>query len=410
MINAENIKIYGFQSEEEKAEGEFALPIELHNCKNITFASTYCFRTVFVQKPFPYCVKTWNCRNIKFLNVHNYSQMKYTIDNFLLDVNTGVEVRPWQAALIEVTGKEEAKKFKKSRAVIEFNMDENKGYNTELLYSGFRFADGGCCDGKGNFYFIDSLDKKIYRIDGETLEMSMYFESPYKINSIGFDTRDNIVVVGEYVIPKEATLNGKPNINELPEDSYGTSYGFWYNKQAQIVVFSIDNNKEIVRLHKINIGDIKPERVLYPGNRWRDGGDFKEVVQYNPGKAFLGVDNATIIPCHYDLIRANNLSRSKPGRKLYSIDEMYKRVWQCDITEEGLLTNPTPIIEEGDFKVRKFNDKIYVGDDNIKAYDNGKLTRIIKTSERPSTFDFGGDKRKLLFVTGRHCVYVIRED
>ena len=49
---------------EEKAEGEFALPIELHNCKDITFATTYCFRTVFVQKPFPYCVKTWNCENI----------------------------------------------------------------------------------------------------------------------------------------------------------------------------------------------------------------------------------------------------------------------------------------------------------------------------------------------------------
>ena len=35
MINAKNVTIYGFQSEEEKAEGEFALPIELHNCKDI---------------------------------------------------------------------------------------------------------------------------------------------------------------------------------------------------------------------------------------------------------------------------------------------------------------------------------------------------------------------------------------
>lgn len=410
MIDAENIKIYGFQSEEEKAEGEFALPIELHHCKNITFATTYCFRTVFVQKPFSYCAKTWNCENIQFYNVHNYSQMKYTIDNFLLDVNSGVEIRPWQAAIIEVTGREEAKNIKKSKAVIEFNLDGKQGYNTELLYSGFRFADGGCCDGKGNFYFLDSMDKKIYRIDGKTFEMSMYFESPYKINSIGFDTRDNIVVIGEYAIPSEAALNGKPIINQMPEDSHGTSYGFWYNSQAQIVAFSIDNKKEIIKLHKINIGDIEPERVLYPGNRWRDSTDFKEVVQYNPKKAFLGLDGATIVPCHYDLIRANNLSRSKPGRKLYSIDEMYKRVWQCDITKQGLLTNPVPIIEEGDFKVRKFDHKIYVGDDNIKVYDSGKLVYTIKLNERPTTFDFGGEKRKFLFVTGRHCVYVVREE
>ena len=74
-------------------------------------------------------------------------------------------------------------------------MDSKNKYSNELLYSGFRFADGGCCDGRGNFYFLDSLDKKIYRIDGKTLKMTMYFESPFKINSIGFDTRDNIVVV-----------------------------------------------------------------------------------------------------------------------------------------------------------------------------------------------------------------------
>lgn len=410
MIQAENITIYGFQSEEEKAEGEFAIPIELHNCKNITFASTYCFRTVFVQKPFPYCVKTWNCKNIKFLNVHNYSQMKYTIDNFLLDVNTGVEVRPWQAAIIAVTGREEARKVKNQKAVVEFALDSKNKYNSELLYNGFRFADGGCCDGRGNFYFLDSMDKKIYRIDGKTLEMSMYFESPYKINSIGFDTRDNIVVIGEYAIPKDATLNGRPNINRLPPDSYGTSYGFWYNSQAQIVAFSVNDKKEIVKLHKINIGDLEPNRVLYPGNRWRDSTDFDEVVQYNPGKAFLALDGTTIIPCHYDLIRANNLSRSRPGRKLYSIDELYKRVWQCDITKEGLLTNPVPIIEEGDYKVRKFNDKIYVGDDNIKVYENKKLVDVIKLDERPTTFDFGGEKRKTLFVTGRHGVYIVKEE
>lgn len=57
------------------------------------------------------------------------------------------------------------------------------------------------------------------------------------------------------------------------------------------------------------------------------------------------------------MIRANNLSRSKPGRKLYSVDEMYKRVFQCDINKEGLLTNPQVIIEEGDFRVKKFDEK-----------------------------------------------------
>ena len=417
MRNAENITIYGFQSEEEKAEGEFALPIELQNCKNIVFASTYCFRTVFVQRPFPYCVKTWNCENISFLNVHNYSQMKYTIDNFLLDVNSKTEIRPWQAAKIEVTGKAEKKPLKWESVIGEVNLETDKKYVTQAtekkysytkLYDGFRFADGGCSDGRGNFYFLDSLDKKIYRIDGKTLEMTLFFESPFKVNSIGFDTRDNIIVIGEYSIPRGATLNGKEIVNNMPPDSHGTSYGFWYDSRAYVVAFTVNGKGEMNRLEKINIGDIEPERVLYPGNRWRDSTDFESVVQYNPQKAFIAPDGATIIPCHYDLMRANNLSRSKPGRKLYSVDELYKRVWQCEITKEGLLTNPVPIIEEGDFRVKKFNNKIYVGDDNIKVYDNLKLSEIIELPQRPTTFDFGGEKRHNLLVTTRHAVYIVK--
>lgn len=420
MVKAENVTVYGFQSEEEKAEGEYAQPIELVACRNITFATTYCFRTVFVQRPFDYCVKTWDCEKIKFLNVHNYSQMKYTINNFLLDVNSGVEVRPWQAAVVEITGKAERKCTKHAEKLKDTaNNPENikvpivgRGDNSYKkavkMYSGFRFADGGNSDGKGNFYFLDSLAKKIYRVDHETLELSLFFESPYKINSLGFDLRDNIVVVGEYAIPEDATRRGKPYINELPPDSNGTSYGFWYNSQAQIVVFTIKADKKIEKLHKINIGDIEPERVLIPGNRWRDGSDFADVVQYNPQKAFLAPDSVTIIPCYYDLIRATNLSRSRPGRKLYSVDEMYKRVFRCDVKKNGLLENPEVLINEGDYRVKKFNEKIYVGDDQIKVYDNSKYLETIHIPERPTTFDFGGTKKDILFVTTAHSLYAVK--
>ena len=332
------------------------------------------------------------------------------MDNFLFDVNSGIELRPWQAARIEITGNSDGAlvRKKEQEVVEEIETITGTGSDSEKLYSGFRFADGCTCDGKGNFYFLDSMDKKIYRIDGKTLEMTMIFESPFKINSIGFDTRDNIIVIGEYSIPKGATLKGREITNVLPPDSYGTSYGFWYDSRAMVVAFTIDRNGEIEKLHKINIGDLEPGRVLYPGNRWRDSTDFEQVVQYNPKKAFLAPDGVTIIPCLYDLMRANNLSRSKPGRKLYSVDEMYKRVWMCDITKDGLLENPVPIIEEGDYRVKKFNNKIYVGDDNIKVYEEGKTSEIIRLPERPTTFDFGGEKGNSLFVCTRHSVYLVK--
>ena len=57
--------------------------------------------------------------------------------------------------------------------------------------------------------------------------------------------------------------------------------------------------------------------------------------------------------------------------------------------------------------LRSLTEKIYVGDDNIKVYKDGKLIDIIRVPERPTTFDFGGIKRNTLFVTSRHSVYAI---
>lgn len=273
MNNVKNWTIYGIQTEEEVAEGEFARPIELHNCEDITFAMTYHFRTIFVNKPYDYCVKTFDCKNISFINAHNFSQMKYTIDNYLLDVNSNVEIRTWQATKIDIKGN------------VGRNIRITKTNEPQKLYSGFRFPDGGICNQKGDFYFVDSLDKKIYCVDGKDYKLTEIFESPYKINSVGFDTNDRIIIVGEYVIPKNATVDGKKQENILPSDSYGTSYGFWYNRDAYTIVFTLDDNGEMQPLDMVEMGKIEPDRVIYPGNRWRDGSDYKEVLGYKPEKA-----------------------------------------------------------------------------------------------------------------------------
>jgi hypothetical protein len=45
--------------------------------------------------------------------------------------------------------------------------------------------------------------------------------------------------------------------------------------------------------------------------------------------------------------------------------------------------------------------------ENIKIYEDFKLSDTIKLPQRPTTFDFGGIKRNTLFVTSRHSVYAI---
>ncbi|MDF2539975.1 MAG: SMP-30/Gluconolaconase/LRE-like region-containing protein [Herbinix sp.] len=398
--NVSNFRVFGLQTEEEKAEGMNAMPLDLDHCRDMLFANLYMFRVVYVTTPFPYCMKTNHCENVEFLNVHNYSQMKYTIDNTLYDWNTDYEVRPWELTRLYISGKAKRNPYELA--------------SVTKLYGGFRFADGGCSNSKGDFYFIDSTDKKIYKISHDTLEIAKVCELPVKPNSLAVDTEDNLIVVGEYVIPQGATCKGEPIINQLPPDSHGTSYGYWYNRNAVVVVFALDENdtdQPIRLLKKLKRSEVlNPEKIIYSGNRWRDASDFTSVVVDVPNDCYVAPDGKTIIPDQYDLIRANCLGAAYPGEFFYCVDEYYKRVYRLTTDKEGKLSEPVVAVEEGDFCV--LHDKkglLYVCDAQIRVYNEvGMLIKEITVPERPSTIAFGGSDHKTLFITARTSVYAVR--
>ncbi len=48
----------------------------------------------------------------------------------------------------------------------------------------------------------------------------------------------------------------------------------------------------------------KPKKVLYPGNRMCEIASYKDVITARHNECFMGLDEVTIIPGQYDLIRA----------------------------------------------------------------------------------------------------------
>ena len=73
--NVANWKIYDFQFEVE-AEGIDTQPLDLIDCKNLTFANFYSYRVSRMLKSYPSAIRTWNCKDIEFLNVHNYAHAR----------------------------------------------------------------------------------------------------------------------------------------------------------------------------------------------------------------------------------------------------------------------------------------------------------------------------------------------
>src|SRR4029077_10573006 len=76
LDHVSNWQIYALQTEEERGESGFAVPLEIRNSSDITVANLHMYRVVSSFQPFPYAIKLIESKNIHFRNVHCYSNSK----------------------------------------------------------------------------------------------------------------------------------------------------------------------------------------------------------------------------------------------------------------------------------------------------------------------------------------------
>ncbi|WP_321330666.1 glycosyl hydrolase family 28-related protein [uncultured Bacteroides sp.] len=391
-----NWKVYCMQTEEESRESTECQPIEMDDCKNMTFANLYMFRVIRINEPYHSSVRIRNCENIVFLNLHNFSQTKYTTNIAVYDVNKDIEIRPWELSRLIVTGKEQ-------RSV---PLTDEKG-RVQQLASDFDFVEGIASDSKGNIFFCENRMRRIYKWSVETNSISLIADFPWNPSCLAFDSEDNLLVLFRYDIQPGYLIDGKPEEMPLLKDTRGTSFSGYGNSSYMMCMYSIDPDhpeETIKLLPRVPIGQIKNVyKALYPSNRWRDFHDFNEVSMSVPEMCFLAPDGKTIIPHYFDLARCSSLLEAYPGKPFYTSDEYDRRMVKMDVAANGTLSNLQYFVEQGEFGSAVDKDgRLYVADGDVYIYDkDGKRKGMIHVPERPSTLQFGGKDNNILFITGR---------
>lgn len=397
-----NWKIYAFQLEEETRESQFCQPIELINCSGILFANLYLFRVIRVNTPYPYAMRTWNCRDIEFLNVHNFTQNRYQFTVPLYDVNTDTQVYPWEITRLYISGKETWEEPLREIARVP-----------DRLASGFEFAEGICSDSKGNVYFSEQRLRRIYKWSVETRSVELIADFPWEPLSLACDTEDNLLVIFKYNPQPLYMVNGVQETVPVLPDAAGTTFSAWGNSGWAVWVYSIDpDNPEetIQKLPKRPMGSIPNVRkAIYPAHRWRDTHDFNQISVTPPAECFVAPDGVTIIPEVYDLGRSTSVLEAIPGKPFYAVDEWDDRTVRMDVDNYGKLSNLTYFAEMGEFGSAVDQDgNVYLGVGRIYIYDkNGTLIGNIRTSERPTSLCFGDSDHSLLFFTSRGSLFSV---
>ena len=71
---------------------------------DIQFANTFFYRVISCFVPFPYATKVSESRDIRFRNVHCYSNSKVSFDSTIFDATAKAEVRDSEFALLDISG------------------------------------------------------------------------------------------------------------------------------------------------------------------------------------------------------------------------------------------------------------------------------------------------------------------
>jgi hypothetical protein len=387
LENVSNWRIYALQTEEERGESGFALPLEIRDANDITVANLHMYRVVSSYQPFPYAIKITNSKNIRLRNVHCYSDAKVSFDNAVYDQTHNVEVRQREFAWLDVSGNAPPYPSKPSSPVLA------EGAKVEKLVGGFFNISGGAIDRSGNPYFVDAKWQTIYRWSAATRQLSKVRDNALDPVQLAFDKAGDLMVI---------SYAGK-----------GTVYSF-----------NPASPNDDVTLLKAEPAAPRPGMTpILPVNYWRNENDFGDWALGKKPYQFLSADNTTFIPAGqdfvsgelyygskiHDVLRAFGMAPVAPDQPFYVSDESEEKTYAATVGDDGNISKLKLFAEQGGESLTvDEKGNVYIAAGQIFVYDSsGRLIDTIAVPERPSQLLFGGADGKTLFILARSSLYAV---
>ena len=350
--------VYALQTEEERGESGFCLPIEIADSSDLTFANFHSYRVISSYQPFRYAVTVSRSRDIRFRNFHCYSNSKVSFDASILDSSARAEIRQHEFARLDIA----------DDARLPARKTPPRGPKVEKLASGFYNISGGAVDGRGDFYFVDAHWNRIYKWDAAAQELSTVSDAPLSPVNLAVNASGDLLV---------------------------------YAYAGRAVVYSVNTSGAIALVQR-QPAAAQPGKTLWlPVSDWRVNAELLS----HPAADFISLDGTAVLPAgsHFldgveswgvkssPEIRSFGLARAVPGRKFYVTDESNLRTWSADVGPNGALNNFRLFCELGGEGVASDDDgSVYLAAGQICIYDGaGKPTGEIDVPERPVQLAFG---------------------
>ena len=256
-----------------------------------------------------------------------------------------------------------------------------------LISRQFSFTEGASVDKKGNVFFTDQPNNKIweYSTNGK---LTLFLDSAGRSNGMYFDKKGNLVTCADE-LEQLWSISPDKKIRVLLKDYRGH-------------LMNGPNDIWIDARGGIYMTDPYYQRPWW--TRTKSDLDGQRVYYLPKGKTQpVAVDAA--------LNQPNGIVGTPDGKYLYVADIGDKKTYKYVIGKNGTLSNRTLFIEQGsDGMTLDEKGNVYITGKGVTIYDTtGKKIAHINIDEPwTSNLCFGGIDKGILFITASTAIYLLK--
>ena len=261
-----------------------------------------------------------------------------------------------------------------------------KGAALKKVSDQFSFTEGASVDKKGNVFFTDQPNDKIWKYDTDG-QLSVFLNKAGRSNGTYFDRKGNLLTCAD---EKDElwSIDPKGKVTVLLKDFEGHRFNgpndLWEDLKGGI--YFTDPYYQRPYWDRTT-PDIKGEKVYY-----------------------LGKGKKQAIVVADDLEQPNGIVGTVDGKFLYVADIKAGKTYKYTTNADGSLSNKQLFCEQGSDGMTLDNEgNVYLTGDGVTIYNkNGEKIEHIKVpSQWTANLCFGGKKKNILFITASESVYTI---
>ena len=261
------------------------------------------------------------------------------------------------------------------------------GATLQLVSNQFSFTEGPAVDKKGNIFFTDQPNDKIWKYDTDG-KLSVFLDKTGRSNGMYFDHKGNLLTCADEknelwsISPEKKVTVLLNNFNAL---HFNGPNDLWIDNKDGI--YFTDPYYQRPYWTR-NTPDLKGEKVYY-----------------------LPKGKKQAVAVAEDLLQPNGIVGTPDGNYLYVADIKDNKTYRYIINKNGNLQDKTLLIQQGsDGMTLDEKGNIYLtGNGGVTVYtkEGKKLLLIPVPSKWTANVCFGGKDRKTLFITASESVYII---